>query len=380
MKNFYPEQYQTTASRKISHNYLVEQFSDYDEIFKKISDVVLRADYTLGTAVDRFEDRFAEEVGAKYAIGVGSGTDALFLSLKALGIGQGDEVIVPTFTFYATIGAIVTAGATPVFIDSKYDFNLDENLIASKITNRTKAIIPVHWSGKVCAMDKIVDIAHRNRLHIIEDACHAIQANYGGTKAGNFGIAGCFSMHPLKNLNVWGDGGIVVTNDSSLSERLRLIRNHGLISRDVCMEFAFNSRLDTIQAVIADHLLDKLDQVSARRIENAEHLDLGLSTITGVSLPDRAHSPDMQVFHIYSVLCEDRDELARFLFERGIDAKVHYPVPMHLQPAAAALGHDVGDFPVAEDLARKTLSLPVHEFISKEQVEYMIDAVADFYR
>ncbi len=380
MKNFYPEQYRQTQSLPVNHNYLVEQFSDHDEIFAKIANVVERGDFTLGEAVDRFENKFAALTGAKYAIGVGSGTDGLFLSLRALNIGSGDEVIVPTFTFYATVGAIVTAGATPVFVDSDKDYNIDPKKIEALITPKTKAIMPVHWSGKICMMDEIMKIANKYNLHIVEDACHAITSHYKGRKAGSFGTAACFSMHPLKNLNVWGDGGIIVTNSDRLSNKLRLMRNHGLASRDICAEFGYNSRLDTIQAVVAEHMLSKLDSLIEKRIKNAAYLDAHLGQINGVTIPRRDSEISRQVFHIYPLIYSRRDELKLFLEEKGIDAKIHYPVPMHLQPAAAYLNKKAGDFPVAEYHAKTTLSLPVHEFINKDQLDHMISAIQEFYK
>ncbi len=264
MENFYPKQYLNDSSYEINHNYLKEQFSDVDLILNEIKKVVKNSDYTLGSAVDELENLIAKEAMTKYGIGVGSGTDALFLSLKALNIGPGDEVITTTYTFYATIGAIVTAGAKPVFCDVGDDYNINPLEIESKITNKTKAIIPVHWAGKPCAMDEINKIANSFNLMVIEDACHAIQGEYNEKRCGSLGDIGCFSFHPLKNLNVWGDGGIVTTNNKDIAEKIRLIRNHGLINRDTCIEFAYNSRLDTIQAVIAKHLIErkKLDNIT----------------------------------------------------------------------------------------------------------------------
>lgn len=379
IQNFLPDQYFETNKKGINHNYLTEQFADHEIIWSKIRGVVTKGDFTLGSAVDDFEKRFAKIVGAKEAIGVGSGTDALFLSLKALGIGEGDEVLVPTFTFYATIGAIVTAGATPVFVESGYDFNIDASSIESSISSKTKAIVPVHWSGKPCDMDLIESIAEKHNLFIVEDACHAITATYKGRPAGTYGNLGCFSLHPLKNLNVWGDGGLVVTNNTELADKLRLMRNHGLSGRDSCEMFAYNSRLDTIQAVIANHLLDKIDHICESRIRNSYYLDEELSKINGVTVPTRDKDNIRQVFHIYPLIFEQRDELKLFLESRGIDAKIHYPVPMHLQNAAKKYGYKIGDFPVAEYLSSSTLSLPVHEFIQKNQLEEMVSSVKEFY-
>ena len=345
---------------------------------KKMKQVVLKGDYTLGSAVDQLEDEFKKIVKTAYAIGVGSGTDALLLSLKVLGIGEGDEVITTPFTFYATIGAIVTAGAKPVFVDILDDYNMNPDDIQAKITAKTKAILPVHWSGKPCNMDKIVDIANHYGLQVVEDACHAIKATYQGVPAGSWGQLGCFSFHPLKNLNVWGDGGMIVTNSEALANQLKLIRNHGLKNRDECVVFSYNSRLDTLQAIVALHLLEKLNFITESRIQNAEYYDDALSKIQGVTVPDRENYIK-QVYHLYCIQCENRDELKNFLIHHGIDAKVHYPIPMHLQPAAKYLGYKKGDFPICERMANNTLSLPVHEFLKKTDLDYVIITIRKFY-
>ena len=379
MKNFYPKQYQIDSEFNINHNYLKEQFSDYKDIFNEIEKVVRDGDYTLGESVNDVEELIAKEASTKYAIGVGSGTDAIFLSLKALGIGSGDEVITTTYTFYATIGAIVTAGARPVFCDIKDDFNINPEEIASKINSKTKAIIPVHWAGRSCEMEKINKIASDHNLYVIEDACHAIQAEYKFKRCGSLGDLGCFSFHPLKNLNVWGDGGIITTSNEDLANKLKLIRNHGLINRNTCVEFAYNSRLDTIQAVIARYLINnKLQNITDTRIKNAHFLDHMLEDIPQINHPKRS-SKLKEVFHLYVFRVKNRDGLYQYLRENGIDAKIHYPVPMHLQPAAKAFGYKIGDFPVAELTADQTISLPVHEFISFQQIEKMSTIIHKYY-
>ncbi len=380
MNNFYPKQYLDDSSYEINHNYLKEQFSDVDVILNEIKKVVKNSDYTLGSAVDELENLIAKEAMTKYGIGVGSGTDALFLSLKALNIGPGDEVITTTYTFYATIGAIVTAGAKPVFCDVGNDYNINPSEIESKITNKTKAIIPVHWAGKPCAMDEINQIAKSFNLKVIEDACHAIQGEYNKKRCGSLGDIGCFSFHPLKNLNVWGDGGIVTTNNKEIAEKIKLIRNHGLINRDTCVEFAYNSRLDTIQAVIAKHLIEKkiLENITSSRIRNALLLDELLEDIPEIQLVKRS-SDLKEVFHLYMFKTSRRDELYEHLRNQNIDAKIHYPTPMHLQPAAKYLGYKLGDFPIAESLAKQSISLPVHEFIDKSKVLIMSESIHSFF-
>ena len=377
--NFLPEQYKKDALLEINHNYLTSQFFDYKEIFKRIEGVVLENDFTLGKSVDDFEKRFAGLHKAEYAIGVGSGTDAIFLSLKALGIGPGDEVITPPFTFFATVGAIATTGATPVFVDIEIDgFDLNLDLIEGAITPRTRAIVPVHWAGRICDMRKLRQIADKYQLKIVEDACHAVSATRDGEFAGALSETACFSFHPLKNLNVWGDGGIILTNSLELSKRLKLLRNHGLVSRNECHEFAYNSRLDTVQAVIADYLCDKLSGITNARINNSKYLDSHLKDVPQIQLHTRMENLK-EVYHLYSFLCEKRDDLSIFLRSKGIDAKIHYPTPLHLQPAASHLGYKRGDFPISERVSNQVLSLPVHEFISIEQLDFMVQSIKEFY-
>jgi len=378
MKNFYPDQYKNDEKFPINHNYLGEQFADHDQILEKIKGVVLGADFTLGSQVDAFEEEVAALLDVGYVVGVNSGTDAIFLSLYASGVRPGDEVITTSFTFYATVGAIGSLGATPVFVDIGEDFNLDSRLLEAAITPKTKAIVPVHWAGRPCDMDEINLIASRHNLVVIEDACHGILGEYKGRKIGSLADFGCFSLHPLKNLNVWGDGGFVCVNDPETAGRLRLLRNHGLQDRDTCVVYGFNSRLDTVQAVVARHMLEKLPQLTQARIKNSEVLDRGLMGITQLSIPPRL-SCNKEVFHLYCFRAPRRDDLIKWLQVNGVDAKIHYPTAMHLQPASRHLGYAEGDFPVAERAARETVSLPVHEFVSDDDLHSMINLIAEFY-
>jgi dTDP-3-amino-2,3,6-trideoxy-4-keto-D-glucose/dTDP-3-amino-3,4,6-trideoxy-alpha-D-glucose/dTDP-2,6-dideoxy-D-kanosamine transaminase len=379
MKNFLINQYKSDLNLKIKHNYLIEQFSDYKEIFKDISKLIKSADYTLGVPVEKFEKLFSKIVNSKYSIGVGSGTDALFLSLKAYNIGHGDEVITTPFTYIATIGAIATSGAKPVFVDVKYDCNIDEDKIEKKITSKTKAIMPVHWSGKICNMKKIIKIAKKYNLKIIQDACHAIHASYYNLTPPNLGDVACYSMHPLKNLNVWGDGGVISTNDSKLYKKLRLMRNHGLSSRENCEFFAYNSRLDSIQAIVGNYVLkNKLSNITNSRIRNSLYFDEKLSDVNEIKLIDK-NKNIKEVFHLYQFFCENRDDLQVYLRKNGIDAKIHYKIPIHLHKASNYLKYKKGDFPITEDISRKILSLPVHEKITKKDINFMINKIKNFY-
>jgi len=379
MANFLPKQYKKNEKLKINHSYLVEQFSNYSKIFKEIEKVVKKGDYTLGKEVDDCEKNFAKRTGAKYAISVGNGTDALILTLKALNIGPGDEVITVPYTFVATVGSIVATGAKPVFVDIKKDYNIDESKIVSAITKKTKAIMPVHWAGRPCEADKILSIAKKFKLHVIQDSAHIIGAKFKNKNLVNFGEACTYSMHPLKNLNVWGDGGFIVTNKKSLAKKLYLIRNHGLKDRNNVEIFGYNSRLDTIQAAVANYKMKyKLDNITEKRIKNAKMLDKLLSKNLRIQTVERLKYLK-EVFHLYHINVEKRDLLQKYLIKHNIDAKVHYPVPIHLQKAARYLKYKKGDFPIAEEMASTSLSLPVHEFISHKHVKYMANVIDNFY-
>ena len=378
--NFLIKQYIADKKMKIKHNYLSEQFQNPKKIFKLIGDTVKFNDFTLGRYVDEFEKQFCKYQKVKYAVGVGSGTDAIFLSLKALNIKEGDEVITPTYSFYATAGAIATTGAKPVYVDIKKDLNIDEEKIEKKITKKTKAIVPVHWSGRICNMRKIVYLAKKYKLHVIEDACHAILAHDDKKKfAGNFGITGCFSMHPLKNLNVWGDGGVITTNNKKIYEKLKLMRNHGLINRNNCKIYGYNSRLDTIQAAVGLEMIKKIEKITNSRIKNANYLNNNLKNISQIELIEEKKNYK-SVYHLYQFFCKRRDELNNFLRKNKIDSKIHYPKPLHLHDAAKKFKYRKGQFVNAESLSNKVISLPVHEYIKKKQLDYIINKIKFFYK
>lgn len=364
---------------KVNYSYLPRQFSDCDEIWQKIRTLVQQGDFTLGPHVATFEERFAKLIGTEFAIGVGSGTDALFLSLKALGIGEGDEVITATNTFVATAGAIETAGAKVVFVDCNEKYVLDVDQLEAAITPKTKAIMPVHFSGQPAEMDRVLSLAKKHDLHVVEDACCAIDAHFKGQRAGTMGILNAFSLHPLKNLNIWGDGGVITTNSAELAEKLRLMRNHGMVDRDTYKFYAYNSRLDTIQAVVAQHLIDEVPQITDQRIQWANTFDAAFEGFEErITLPAR-DPEERHVYHMYMMLVDKRDQLNCFLQDNGIESKIHYPTPLHLQPASANLGYGAGDFPVAEAQAKNIISLPVHQHLTESEMQYMIDKVQAFY-
>lgn len=344
-----------------------------DSILGEIRQLFERGDFILGKKVAEFEQAFAQYCGVGHAVGVNSGLDALILSLRALEIGPGDEVITAPNSYLATAAAISLVGARPVFADVRTDFNLNPNEVIKKISPRTKAVIAVHLTGLACEMDELQQICRERSIHLMEDAAQAVGASYRGKKAGALGIAGCFSLHPLKNLQVWGDGGIITTPDERLAQRLRLQRNHGLVNRDVAEFFSFNSRLDTLQAIVALEFLPQVDEVAGRRRANAEIYFQRLGELVG--LPTRSREA---VYHVFQIRTPYRDELKAFLDGHGIETKVHYPVPIHLQPAAAALGYKAGDFPVCEQLSREILSLPIREELTPAELHEVCDRVEEF--
>jgi dTDP-4-amino-4,6-dideoxygalactose transaminase len=365
---------------QVKYSYLEEQFRDYKEIIVGIAEVIEKGDYTLGKPVEEFEAKFARLLGSRYAIGVNSGTDALFLSLKAIGVGTGDEVITTSNTFIATVGAIVATGAKPVLVDALEDFTIDPDWIEMAITPKTKAIMPVHYAGHPADMPRIMTIARKHGLQVVEDSCQAISASIDNKYVGTFGISGGFSLHPLKNLNVWGDGGIIVTDSEKLRDRLVLLRNHGLKNRDEVLIFRYNSRLDSIQAVVGNYLIEHIDKITETRIKWAKRIDTGFSDLKEyITIPER--KPNRRyVFHLYMLIVKDRNKLLSHLIKRGIEAKIHYPLPLHLQAAASNLGYKKGDFPVTEALCGSIITLPVHQHLSEDQVDYVIEQVKEFYR
>jgi dTDP-4-amino-4,6-dideoxygalactose transaminase len=364
---------------KVEFSYLGRQFEQPEQIFADLKEFIKTGDFTLGKKLDEFETKFADFIGVKHAIGVNSGTDALILSLNAQGIGPGDEVITCAETFIATAGAIAATGACPVFVDANDEYEIDADLIEKAITKMTKAIMPVWFTGNAPDMERILKIAEKHGLSVVEDSCCGIDASIDGKKAGSFGLTGAFSFHPLKNLNVWSDGGMITTNSDEMNKKLRLLRNHGLASRDEIEVFGVNSRLDTFQAVVALRLLPEVENIANARIANARKLDEGLKSLKGfIEIPKRR--PNVrQVFHLYMVRAKDRDKLLQYCIEKGIDAKVHYPIPLPYQKCAQHLGYKPGDFPKTERDCKSIITFPAHQHLTGEEVQYVIDTVKEFY-
>lgn len=365
---------------KVGFSYLARQFADVDAYLADVRALVLSGDFTLGKAVTKFEQRFAALCQMPYAIGVGSGTDALILSLKILGIGPGDEVITAANTFIATVGAIAMTGAKPVLVDNDSGFTINPELIEAVITPRTKAIVPVHYTGNVANMPAIMEIARKHQLIVVEDACQAISGTFDSKPVGFWGETACFSLHPLKNLNVWGDAGIIVTRSEELYRKLRLFRNHGLSNRDEVEFFGHNSRLDSLQAVVGLRLLEQTQFITSQKIVNAKRLDAGLADLQEFIEVPRRPANIGHVYHLYIVRARRRDELRAYLKKNEIDARIHYPIPVHLQKAAAYLGYTKGSFPTAERDSETSITLPAHQHLTDAEIEYMLEKVHAFYR
>ena len=367
------------APQTVPFSYLDRQFANLDDYLADIRELVLTGDFTLGKPVTEFEQRFAKMIGLPYAIGVNSGTDALILPMKLMGIGPGDEVITSPNTFIATVGAIAMTGATPVFTDSNEQFVMDPHLIEAAITPRTKAIMPVHYTGAMADMPRIAAIAKKHNLMIFEDACQSIKAAMDGKPAGSWGLTAGYSLHPLKNLNVWGDAGVIVTTSKDLYDRLRLYRNHGLVGRDEVAFFGHNSRLDSLQAVVGNRLIEQTDFITDGKRAHAKRYDEAFADMAPLIRVPYRDPRVHHVFHLYMLRVQQRDELLKYLNDRGVEAKVHYPVPVHLQPAAAHLGYKAGDFPVTEEDSRVCITLPAHQHLTADEVSYAIDTVRAFY-
>jgi aminotransferase EvaB len=364
---------------QVKYSYLDQQFSEVETYFKDLRELVASGEFTLGPYVEAFEKKFATYLGVKHAIGTNTGTGALILSLKAVGVKPGSEVITVANTFIATVGAIVAAGARPVFVDCDERYQIDVNKIEAAITSKTAAILPVHWAGCPPEMDKILEIANRHSVPVVEDACPAVGAKINGRFAGTFGKVNAFSMHPLKPLNVWGDGGIIVTNDDKSAEFLRLYRNHGLVDRDHVEIWGVNDRLQPFQAVVGSRVLDKVESLVEARIRNARLLDKSLIGLESFIRPPHRPLGYREVYQLYLLTAKRRDELVKYLNSRSIEAKIHYPIPIHLQNAARDLGYVRGDFPVCERQAQEVLTLPAHQYINTEEIEYMVSTINEFY-
>jgi len=336
--------------------------------------------FILGAEVERFEQRFAEYCGARYAIGCASGTDALELALMAADIGSGDEVLTVPFTFFATAGAIMSAGARPIFVDVKPEsFNLDVRQLDHALAKHpsVKAILPVHLYGGCADMGPILDRAAARGIPVIEDAAQAVGAEWQGRRAGSIGTMGCFSFFPTKNLGGFGDGGMLTTNDEDLARKLKAFRIHGSFEKYVHQWSGMNSRLDALQAAVLDVKLDHLDAWNRARQRNATLYGEALAGV--VTTPVQQPYQTSHVYNQFVIRCARRDELRAFLAESGVGTEVYYPLPLHLQPALASYGYKAGDFPVSEQLAKEVLALPIFAELTEEEIATVAGLIREFY-
>jgi dTDP-4-amino-4,6-dideoxygalactose transaminase len=348
-----------------------------DEILACVDRVLSKGHLVLTEEVGEFEQKVTRFTGAKHCVALNSGTDALLIGMWAMGIGRGDEVITPPISFVASTATIAHIGAVPVYADVGPDQNMDPAQIEKKITPKTKAIMPVHWTGRIADMNAVMAIAKKHKLHVIEDAAQSMGAYYHGQHGGTFGDAGAVSAHPLKNLNAIGDGGFLLTNDDEIAQKARLYRTHGLASRDDCVMFGVNSRLDVINAEVLKFRLDRLNAVVEKRRHNVE-IYRKLVKPGHIRVPDeKQHERNSYVMFI--TLAEDRDRLKAYLAEHGIESLVYYGTALHLHKASAKLGYKKGDFPVAEKQCDQVLALPHQQYLTDDQVAYVAETVNKFY-
>ncbi len=351
-----------------------------EEVDVALHQVIGATAFSGGPFVTRFEEQFAAFCRCKYAIGVGSGTEALWLALLASGIGQGDEVITVPNTFIATVEAISLCGATPVFVDvDEQSYTMNPHLLEAAITPRTKAVIPVHLYGQMADMDPIMDIAKRHGLLVIEDACQAHGAEYRGRPAGSIGDAGCFSFYPGKNLGAYGEAGGVVTNQPELEQRIRKLRDHGQSRKYFHEMIGVNSRMDGLQGAVLGVKLRHLPDWNEARRRNAELYRTYLNGVDGLILPQEMDYAK-HIYHIFAVRVPNRDAFMNELTQQDIGCGIHYPVPVHLQEAYAFMGMPKGSFPVAEQCADETVSLPMFPELSQEQIELVADVIIRYFR
>lgn len=368
---------------------LVKQYENLkSEIDQAINEVLTSGEYILGSKVQEFERNIADYLGARHAIGVASGSDALLLSLHALGIGKGDKVAVPSFTFFATAGAVSRLGACPVFIDIEPDtYNLDLHQLEEKCQEDKgiKAVIPVHLFGLPVDMENLMAVAERYGLYVVEDACQAIDADIyldksqTVRKAGTIGHAGCFSFFPSKNLGCYGDGGLIVTDDDHLAEKIRMLRVHGARPKYYHSVVGYNSRLDTLQAAVLNVKLKYLPEWTAKRRKVASSYN---EEIKKHGLDRWLKYPAIlpgHVFHQYVIETEKRDELSQFLKEKGIATAVYYPLPLHLQKCFAELGYKEGDLKNSERAAKRVLALPIDPELTGEEISYIVRSIKEFF-
>ena len=351
---------------------------EHKQILKSINKLLKKGNLILTEEVKTFEDNICSYTKMKYCLSLNSGTDALMMSLWALGVKKGDEVITTPISFIASAGAIAHIGARPVFVDVGEDFNIDPKKIVKAITNKTKAIMPVHWGGRICDMEAIIAISKKFKIPIIEDAAQGMGAFYKKRHSGTFGVISAFSGHPLKNLGAIGDSGFIVTNNKDIYEKIKLYRNHGLVSRDKTSIFGINSRMDSINAEVLSFRLKKLKSVIKNRNKNVELYKKYIDT-DKVFIP-KNNKYETNSYVMFLTLCEDRDGLQKYLLKNNIQSLVYYGTPLHLHGASMVFGYKKGDFPIAENICNKVLALPHHQYLNENQIKFVSKKINSFYK
>lgn len=362
---------------KVKCNVLDRQFFQYQQEYEEAALRVLRSGwYVLGNEVKQFEEEFAAFTGRKYCVGLNSGLDALIMSVRALGISQGDEVIVQANTYIATVLGITENGATPVFVEPDEYYNIDADKIEAAITDKTKAIMVVHLYGQASNMGKIMGISKKYNLPVIEDCAQSHGACFDGKMMGSFGISGCFSFYPTKNLGAFGDAGAIVTDDKDFADKVRMMRNYGSRIKYYNEIEGLNSRLDEMQAALLRVKLQHIKELNQERVVLAERYTKGITNeyIVKPEIRNGANS----IFHQYVIRCKDRSNLQKYLEEQGIQTQIHYPVPPHLAECYERLGHKRGDYPITEQYANEVLSLPIYTGMTWEEQDYVIEKLNSF--
>ena len=347
------------------------------EILKCVERVLKKGHLILTSEVQNFEESICKYTGSKYCLGVNSGTDALMMSLWSSGIKRGDEVITSPISFIATASSIIQLGAKPVFVDVNDDLNINPHLIERAITKKTKAIMPVHWTGRVCDMDAILKIARKYNLIVIEDAAQAMGSYFKNKHAGTFGKISAFSVHPFKNLNAVGDGGFVITNEKKLYQKIKLYRNHGLQGRDNVKIIGVNSRLDSLHAEILNFRLKRLKNIILRKKKNINYYKKFIKTSNVKIIEENKN--ERSSHSMFVTLCKNRDKLQKYLSHFKIETRIYYKTPLHLYHATKYLGFKKGDLPNAEKFSNQVLSLPYHQHLKKSEIEFVCKKINDFY-
>tara|TARA_B100001175_G_C19514098_1_gene646005 strand:- start:6416 stop:7516 length:1101 start_codon:yes stop_codon:yes gene_type:complete len=363
---------------KITYVNLKQQYLLERKKILRIIDRALKKDkWVGGDEVQKFEKKISKICKTKYCVALNSGTDALTLALHLLGVKKGDEVITPANSFIASTAVIVHLGAKPVFVDIKKDQNIDENKIEEKITKKTKAIMPVHLTGRMCAMDKIIKISKKYKIPVVEDCAQSILSKYQNKMSGSWGNVGCFSAHPLKNLNAIGDAGYLTTNNKSIYKKIKNLRTHGMgDARDNVKEFGYVSRMDNIQAAVLNYRLSNLKKIILKRRENVK-LFLRYLDLNKVYFPLEKNN-EFNTYHTFVIQVDKRNKLKKFLNNQKIETAIHYPVPIHLQYASKFLNYKRGSFPETEAQSKKILTLPIHQFLKKKDIYKIAKSINEF--